>query len=561
MPTPQQVHVPADTAFTQVAGGDDRSLAVASGGTIWAWGDDSHGELGDDSSTSSDSPPVHVSLPNGAKASQVAAGGGFSLALTSTGQVYAWGENDFGQLGDNSTNPSFVPTAVDLPSGVSIAQVSAGEDYALAVTTGGQVYAWGDDTFGQLGNGQSGSGAMSDVPALVSLPADTAVSEVSTRGYFSLALTDGGSVLSWGAGLGGTLGDGGTSSSSTPVSVSLPPDTTVTNVSAGDTFALALTEDGSVLAWGAGSKGQLGDGSTSESDTPTPVSLPGNHTIQDVEAGGAYGLAMATGGRVYAWGDNTEGQLGSGTAGGSSPTPALVVLPRNSGVAEIAAGEFHALAVLVPTILSLRSSFGPSYGGNTVTITGSGLADTTGVRFGKTAAAGFTVKSANVVTATAPAGTGTVNVTVQVTLPAPTAGSLDVPADRYTYVSGGTAIAWGQGISGTLGNATTANSSIPVVPTLGAGTKITQLSSETSESVALTSTGQVYQWGGGATTPALVRFPAGTTVTRISTESDAALALTSSGEVYAWGANANDELGDGNTNPVKTPVRVALPAG
>ena len=544
-----------------MAGGDDHSLAVASDGSIWAWGDDSQGELGDNSNSSSDTAPARISLPNGARAIQVAAGGMFSLALTSNGQVYAWGQNDFGQLGDNNTDPSDVPVPVDLPSGVTIDEVSAGEDYALAVTGGGQVYAWGDDAFGQLGNGQSGSGTLSDVPVEVQLPANTSVSEVSTRGYFSLALTGSGSVLSWGAGLGGTLGNGGTSSSSTPGPVSLPADTNVINISAGDTFGLALTADGSVLAWGAGSKGQLGNGSDSESDTPTPVSLPANVTANDIAAGGSYGLAMAPGGRVYAWGDNTEGQLGSGTAGGSSNTPAPVLLATHSTVASIAVGEFHALAILAPTILSLRSSFGPSYGGTTVTITGTGLADVTGVKFGSTPAPAFTVRSANSVTATVPAGRGTVDVTAQVTLPAPTIGSLSVPADRYTYVAGGTAIAWGQGGAGTLGNGASANADLPVVSTFGAGVKITQLSSEMSSSLALTSTGQVYQWGRGTSTPTLVRFPAGTTVTHISAESDAALALTSSGQVYAWGANANAELGDGNTNPVNTPVKVALPVG
>ncbi len=562
VPTPRGIPLPAGTALTQVAGGDDHSVALAPDGSVWGWGDDSQGELGDNSNTSSDSAPVHVSLPDGAKAAQVAAGGMFSLALTSTGQVYAWGENYAGQLGDDSTNPSYVPTLVDVPSGVTVKAVSAGEDYALALTTGGQVYAWGDDTFGQLGDGQSGSGTMSDVPVQVGLPANTAVSEVSTRGYFSLALTDSGSVLSWGAGFGGTLGDGGTSSASTPGPVSLPPNTTVINISAGDTFALALTSGGQVYAWGAGSKGQIGNGSDSESDTPTPVSLPANVAVDDIEAGGSYGLALASDGQVLAWGDNTEGQLGTGTAGGTSDTPAPVVLPPNSSGASIAAGEFHALAILAPTVLSVQSSFGPSYGGTPVTITGTGLANVTEVKFGSAAAPAFTVKSAGVITATTPASTGTVNVTLQApVVDSPIDSSFTVAADRYTYVASGTTVDWGQGISGTLGNGTTANAATPVVPTLAATVKVTQLSSETSLSLALTSTGQVYQWGAGVTTPTLVHFPSGTTVTRIAAESDAALALTSSGRVYAWGANANAELGDGNTNPVKTPVQVALPAG
>ena len=186
-----------------------------------------------------------MSLPAGTSVTAIAAAGYNGLALTSTGGVLAWGWNWYGQLGDGSTVPdSFRPVLVNLPFGVHATAVAAGRLFSLAVTSTGSVLAWGAGFNGELGNG--GTSDISSTPVAVHLPAGVHVTTVSAGDAFGLALTSTGGVLAWGDNAYGELGNGGTSDiSSTPVAVNLPAGTHIAAVSAGDTFSLALTAAGS----------------------------------------------------------------------------------------------------------------------------------------------------------------------------------------------------------------------------------------------------------------------------------------------------------------------------
>jgi alpha-tubulin suppressor-like RCC1 family protein len=160
------VSLPAGTKVTAVAVGTLHSLALTSTGAVLAWGYNADGELGDGGTANSDV-PVKVKLPAGTKVTAVAAGGYYSLAVTSTGAVYAWGYNTDGELGDGGTTNSDVPVKVKLPVGTKVTAVAAGELHSLAVTSTGTVLAWGGNNFGQLGDG---SYEGSDVPVHVNLP-------------------------------------------------------------------------------------------------------------------------------------------------------------------------------------------------------------------------------------------------------------------------------------------------------------------------------------------------------------------------------------------------------
>jgi alpha-tubulin suppressor-like RCC1 family protein len=559
VPNPVSVQLPGGVSLRQVSAGDYHSLGVALDGSVYAWGTGSQGQLGN-GGTSPASTPVAVSLPAGVTAKQVAAGGYFSVALTSTGKVYAWGDDSSGELGNGTTinAPTSTPVAVSLPSGVSVTQIAAGEAFALALTSTGQVYAWGDNSAQELGD-PAVTETTSDTPVPVSLPPSTTITQVSAGSYFAQALTSAGGLLAWGAGAAGTLGNGSSANSSTPVAVSLPQGTNVDQVSAGHTFALALTSTGSVLAWGAGSKGQLGNGSPSGSQTPAAVSLPTGTRISQVAAGGSFAVALTSAGQAYSWGDDVWGELGNGRAGGQSTTPVPVAVPTGVSLTSASAGLDHVLAVLGPDVASVSPGFGPAYGGTSVTITGSGFNGITGVNFGSRAAKSFSVQSSTSITATAPAGSGAVNVVVKGSV----GGSALVAADRFTYLAGSAALAWGLGSDGELGNGTSASVSTPVLPSLPSQTKVIALSGETYTSLALTSTGQVYEWGAaaGRNTPKLVPFPSGTTITAVAGEGSSALALTASGQVYAWGDNAYGQLGNASTTSSSAPVPVSLPSG
>ncbi|MFY4717281.1 DUF7507 domain-containing protein [Streptomyces sp. LaBMicrA B280] len=338
--TPVDVHLPAGTEVTAVAGGADFSLALTSDGHVLAWGKNNDGQLGDGTTTDRTT-PVAVDLPAGTTVTAISAGIAHGLALTSDGHVLAWGNNDFGQLGDGSTTERLTPEAVHLPAGTTVTAISAGAYHSLAVTSDGHVLAWGYNLFGQLGDGTTTNRS---TPVEVDLPAGTTVTSVAGGGYHSLALTSDGRVLAWGYNLFGQLGDGTTANRSTPVEVDLPVGTTVTAIAARELNSLAVTSDGRALAWGFNGSGQLGDGTTTSRSTPVEVHLPAGTTVTSVAAGDIFSLALTSDGRVLAWGNNNFGQLGDGTTT-ERLTPVEAHLPAGATVTAIAAGDFHSLAV------------------------------------------------------------------------------------------------------------------------------------------------------------------------------------------------------------------------
>ncbi|MET9020691.1 hypothetical protein ABZV93_11955, partial [Actinopolymorpha sp. NPDC004070] len=214
---------------------------------------------------------------------QLAAGGAHSLALTTAGDVLAWGDNADGQLGNGSNDDSNVPVEVDIPPN-PVRQLAAGGAHSLALTTAGDVLAWGDNADGQLGNG---SNEDSNVPVEVDIPPNP-VRQLAAGGAHSLALTTAGDVLAWGDNEVGQLGNGSNDDSNIPVEVDIPGDP-VRQIAAGDAFSLALS---TIHAWGAGAQGQLGNGHRKNKNTPVRVDLPSNTTITAIAAGGAHALAI-----------------------------------------------------------------------------------------------------------------------------------------------------------------------------------------------------------------------------------------------------------------------------
>jgi RHS repeat-associated protein len=316
------------------------------GGYGLAWGDNRFGGPLGNGSTTNSTVPVPVSLPAGTTITAVAAGVNFSLAVTSTGSVLAWGMNNYGQLGNGTMTDSAVPLPVSLPNGTTVTAVAASDGFGLALTTTGTVLSWGFDHHGELGNGTANmSGCYcSTTPVVVSLPGGTIVTTLATGENHTLAITSTGSLLAWGLNNNGQLGNGGQADSAVPVPVSLPGGTTVTAVAGAVGHSLAVTSTGSLLAWGWNSSGQLGNGSTIDSALPVPISLPGGPTITAVSAGTYHSFAVTSTGSTFAWGRNEYGVLGNGTMIDST-VPVAVSLPNGTAVTAVFAGYYHALAL------------------------------------------------------------------------------------------------------------------------------------------------------------------------------------------------------------------------
>ena len=374
-PLPARVSLPAGLSATAAGAGVDDAVVLTSAGTVVAWGHNADGQLGDGTTTDR-AAPVAVHLPPGITATGIAAGAFHNDALTTTGGIEAWGANYYGQLGDGSTTDRTTPVAVALPDGVVATAVADGGSHTLALTSTGAVYAWGRNADGQLGDGTTTDAAL---PVAVHLPAGVRITAVAAGAGHSLALTSTGSVLAWGAGSSGQLGDGSTAGSDVPVAVQLPAGVTVTAVAAGGAHSLALTATGSVLAWGAGGRGQLGDGSTAGSDVPVTVRLPAGARVTSLTVGAADSLALTTAGTAYSWGYNRSGQLGVGTTA-DMDTPAPVHLPAGTTAIGLGGGAVAdaALGLLGPASLSGTGYWTVAADGGLFAFGGAGFAGSMG---------------------------------------------------------------------------------------------------------------------------------------------------------------------------------------
>jgi alpha-tubulin suppressor-like RCC1 family protein len=290
-----------------VAAGSDYSLALTSTGSIYAWGTNNEGQLGNGTTTQSTT-PVQVQLPSGVTATSIAAGYETSYAVTSTGAVYAWGLNLEGQFGNGLTTNSSVPLAVTMPAAVT--QIAAGLDSAYALTTAGKVYAWGNDFDGQLGNGSDGTSTNQLTPVQVALPSGVVATQIGAGASVGMAVSSSGTAYWWGY-VGGAEASSGLptvppSAADTPQAVALPGGVLASGVSAGEADAYVLGQNGQVYGWGDNGIGELGNGTTTSSTSPVEALLPSGQTIASISAGGTFVLGVTGSGLVFSWGGNQQ---------------------------------------------------------------------------------------------------------------------------------------------------------------------------------------------------------------------------------------------------------------
>jgi alpha-tubulin suppressor-like RCC1 family protein len=372
-----------------------------------------------------------VQFPNGTPpVVQVAAGADASLALTSDGNVWGWGVNGVGELGDG-TNADWRSTPVQAHLGAYAGQCVACEAdgySSLALTADGHVLAWGSGAGGALGDGST---ADADVSTAVNLGTKrvSALAAGGTQAGHVVALTTTGGLIAWGNNAQGQVGDGSTTDRHAPVTVS-GGLTNVIDVGAGSYQSFALTGAGAAYAWGDNGYGELGDGQSSTiAKTPVAVAPPiGKSTLPPIAAltgGDFYSLALPRVGNPFSTGLNDTGQLGTGQEGDSVGL-ARVALPATTTIASLSATKAFGLAIVgkpAASVVQLSPRSGPS--GTQVLIAGHGFKRSSTVLFGSKAATSVTFVSARELIATAPSGSGAVSVKVD--------SSPAAPGAHFTY--------------------------------------------------------------------------------------------------------------------------------
>jgi len=271
----------AGKTITAIAAGGVHSLAIDSDGKVYTWGLNGNGQLGNNSTTDS-SVPVQVNTSGvlaGKTITTIAAGFTHSLALDSNGKVYAWGNNTSGKLGNNSTTDSSIPVQVytsGVLAGKTIIAISAGSSHSLALDSDGKVYAWGSNNSGRLGNNSTTEARIPIQVNTSGVLAGKTITAIAAGINHSFALDSGGKIYAWGNNAGGQFGNNSTTSSSIPVQVSTSgvlAVKTITAIAALNNHSLALDSEGKIYAWGVNSHGQLGNNSTTNSSIPVQVNF------------------------------------------------------------------------------------------------------------------------------------------------------------------------------------------------------------------------------------------------------------------------------------------------
>jgi alpha-tubulin suppressor-like RCC1 family protein len=339
---------------------------VKDDGTVWAWGDNSYGQLGDATLIDRNYPAQVSGLNN---ITHISAGYGHNLVMKDDQTFWSWGSNVSGQLGNGSATKRYSP--VQTLALTDVDMVSAGLEHTIALHAEGSVWAWGSNEKGQLGNGTT-----TNETSPCQLPDLSNISSIASGASHNIALADDGTVWAWGDNDSGQLGDGTTTSRSSPIQTNGLSN--ITLIEAGGKHSLALKNDGTVWAWGANDSKQLGDGTTTSRNSPVQISDLSNITLFSagtshnlalrndgtvwtwgnwnnpnqvsilssitlIAAGGNHSLALKDDGTVWAWGDNWAGQLGNGNTETYESSP--VQVSDLSNITMIAAGESHSLAL------------------------------------------------------------------------------------------------------------------------------------------------------------------------------------------------------------------------
>ncbi|MCQ9634289.1 T9SS type A sorting domain-containing protein [Chryseobacterium sp. WG23] len=586
----------------------DHSVGLKTDGTLWAWGVNGDGQLGDGTTTAR-SVPVKIGTTNDWKSIYV--GHKHTLAIKTDGTLWAWGDNAFGQLGDGTLIDRKVPTQIG--TATDWQSLGGGIEHSVGLKTDGTLWTWGRNGYGQLGDGTTIS---KNIPTQIGTA--TNWKSIRAANYQTLAIKTDGTLWGWGINNYGQLGDGTTTSKNIPTQIGNAANWK--SIDTGVQHSVGLKTDGTLWAWGNNGNGQLGDGTTISKYTQIQIGTATNW--QTAAVGNSFTFATRTDGTVWSWGSNNFGQLGNGTSTGNSTTPAQV--DSSSDNKQVFAGESH---ILVQKFDGFLKACGRNDNGQ--------LGDGTKVNkntLTAMACPGYCIpptpfSSSNITSETAslnwtaatvapgqgyvylystsptlggiqggvPPTSTTANLTNLLpdttyywwvgsncgfspfawmpggsftTLPTTATGCWQSVSGGIDYSMGikkdGTLWAWGNNYDGELGDGTMINRNIPTQ--IGTENNWMKIEAGAYFSVGMKANGSIWTWGensrgqlgDGTTTTRNIPMQVGTATdwVDIATGGKQTFAIKSDGTLWAWGYNNRGQLGDGTIINKSIPVQI-----
>jgi alpha-tubulin suppressor-like RCC1 family protein len=299
---------------TDIATGEAHVLALKDDGTVWTWGNNNYGQLGD-GTTSDNGAPKQVSGLNNVKS--IAAGLFYSVALKNDGTVWTWGYNRYGQLGDGEFS-RYEPRPVQVMGLSGIVKVYAGYNHNIAIDRNGNVWTWGSNDCGELGDGTNVSRCTP-----IRLAGLAGIKDVALGSSYTVVLDGDGTVRAWGENYGGWLGDGTTTLQYSPVTVKGLDH--VTSIATGEGISFAIRDDGTTRTWGLNSAGLMGNGIRDQKVYQVGKVSDMSGIVQ-FAVGAIHVLGIKADGSLWGWGDNQFGEMGIGETDSNTYTPMKITL-------------------------------------------------------------------------------------------------------------------------------------------------------------------------------------------------------------------------------------------
>ncbi len=579
----QLVQIGTNNNWKQVVCGENFTIAIQNNGTLWGWGYNYNGQLGDGTNITRYT-PVRIGIDSNWK--QIACGYRRSVAIKTDSTLWAWGFNNYRQLGDGTDSTRYSP--VKIGNAYGWIKVAACENHTIAIfknkTDYYTLWAWGKNEYGQLGDGTKIDRLY---PTMIGL--DTIWSDISCGAYHSLGMKSNGSIWSWGQNYYGQLGDGTNIDRLSPDVVN--SETNWSKIFCLYSHSFAIKNDGSLWAFGSNQYGQLGDGTRKDRNIPVKILWRKDYKWNNMACGYAHSAGIRSNGKLYTWGSYVVLPFPTSTAGFSIKYASRSVptkIENNSNWLQIACGNKHTIATKTDSTLWTWGENSSGQNGDNTDTTRSypiqimkgtywSVVASGGLDNGNTSSSSHSVCIRNDGTLWAwgsnnygELGDGTnINKFVPTQIGSNSDWAKVACGGWHTVAikNDGSLWTWGRNEYGQLGDSTTTNSNIP--KQIGTAKDWAVVACGSSHTLCIKTDGTLWafgrgEWGqlgnGGGHRKFPVKIGSDNNWADIDAGTIHTIAIKSNGTIWGWGYNSNGQVGDGTTTHRYTPVQIGSDA-